>query len=328
MLLLLLLLLLSFCCCPCCCCPCLLPVVPACCLLSLSLPAACCPCLLPAVPACCLLSFFCCLPGCCLLFSRPACLLLPFFLRCLLRRKMSTITPTSEVDGNSPSAPPPEPSTPRNVSDFAVLRSCPRPCQLPQKVLRFLRPSSPSLTRQHHKSCATLFTSEFRVTEFLPAASLLEGCSVCGGALPSWTTVCTDWADQRGVQGQLCPVEQRQAISPLQGDDCPPERLEEGQDPAHANWWRPWHQPLDTLGLHNSRACSLDVRAPLKSHKPGDGHEGQVAGHTSRKRTTGSEDTKAGATEHTEALCIEPRRARHRGTEERDSRHQTTLGSH
>ena len=173
------------CCCPfAACCPCLLPVVPACCLLSL--PAARCPCLLPvvpaccllsllpAVPACCLMSFFLGLPACCLLFSRPACLLLPFFLRCLLRRKMSTITPTSEVDGNSSSAPRLEPGTPRNVSDFAVLRSCPRPCQLPQKVLRFLRPSSPSLTRQHHKSCATLFTSEFRVSEFLPAASLLE----------------------------------------------------------------------------------------------------------------------------------------------------------
>ena len=105
--------------------------------------------------------------------------------------------------------PPPEPGRPRNVSYFAGLRSCPCPCQLPQKVLRFLRPSSPSLTRQHHKSCATLFTSEFKVSEFLPAASLLEGCSVCGGALPSWTTVGPDWADQRGVQGQLCPVEQR-----------------------------------------------------------------------------------------------------------------------
>ena len=84
---------------------------------------------------------------------------------------------------------------------------------------------------------------------------------------------------------------------PLQGDDCPPERLEEGPDPAHANWWRPWHQPLDTLGMRNSRAGGLDVRAPLKSHKlPGDGHEGQVAGHTGGKRTTGGEDTKAGAT--------------------------------
>ena len=86
-------------------------------------------------------------------------------------------------------------------------------------------------------------------------------------------------------------------LPPLQGDDCPLERLEEGQDPAHANWWSPWHQPLDTLGLRNSGAGSLDVRAPLKSHKlPGDGHEGHVAGHTGRKRTTRGEDTKAGAT--------------------------------
>ena len=161
-------------------------------------------------------------------------------------------------------------------SDFAVSQIVPSPLPIASKSLHFLRPSSPtpSLTRQHHKSCATLFTSEFRVSSFRRRA--------CSRTAPSVVAHCL-LGPPSALTG-LTSVVSRANCAPWNSGK-PSHHFQ--ATIVHLNAWKKVKilhtqiggDPGTSLSTH-SRYTTLERVAstsehPLKSHKPGDGHEGQ-----------------------------------------------------